>query len=281
MDFKKIAAALILLPIFIWLIGWGPSWLILGIVLVLVVGMGGAEYCNIILGKGSFFETALLWLFSGIVCILTATLFDPVVVMVALSGSLILICIAIMLKEKDLSKVGIKSGAIFFGVVLIGYFSGMIVALKGLEDGGAFGSMKLLMLLFGIVWINDAGAYFAGTSLGKHKLSPNLSPNKTIEGSVGGFVATILFAVVFALIYDSFPMKDALILGVVCGVAGPLGDLFESAIKRGADVKDSGNFMPGHGGVLDRVDSVLFCVPVIYFYVLFKIGGFGLEQLAK
>jgi phosphatidate cytidylyltransferase len=270
MDFKKIAAALILLPAFVLLVVWGEVWMILALVLTLVVGLGSHEYARIAFGENARIETAAVALFSAIVCVLTGKLFAPIWILAALAGSFLLTAIFFMLLEKSMDKVLLKTAKVFHGVILFGWFAGMIVALKSFEvTVPAAGGFKLLLALFALTWVNDSGAYFAGTLLGKHKLAPTLSPNKTIEGSLGGFLGTIAMAVVIAMMSDFLPIKDALVLGVILGIIGPLGDLYESALKRGSGIKDSGKFMPGHGGVFDRVDSVLFCAPVLYFYVYF------------
>ncbi len=274
MNFKKIAAALVLLPLFILLVGWGSVNTLLIVVLILVQGLGFYEYANIAFkdenGKKPVFEIILGLFFSCLVCFFTTIGFiEPIMIIAALSAAFLLIAVALMLKEKDLSRVLEKAAKVFFGVVLLGFCGGLIVALKAMEPGA--GGVKLVGVLFALTWINDAGAYFAGTALGKRKLAPNLSPNKTIEGAVGGFLATMLLAAGIGYFTDFFPIYDALWLGFIMGFIGPLGDLFESALKRGAKVKDSGLFMPGHGGVFDRIDSVLFNAPILYIYVFFMI----------
>jgi phosphatidate cytidylyltransferase len=121
-------------------------------------------------------------------------------------------------------------------------------------------------------WVTDAGAYFVGSFFGKHKLAPNLSPNKTVEGAIGGVAVNVIISVIFGIIYTAWINKDAtllfvpLLLSVAAGsVLGMLGDLFESAVKRYYKIKDFGSLMPGHGGVLDRFDSVLIVAP---FFVM-------------
>lgn len=268
MDFKKIAAALVLLPFFIWLIGWAPPILLLIVIMVLGIGIGFWEYTRIVFGKNCLFETIIGWITSGITALAVSTLAKPEHLLALLSAAFLVISISFMFREQDLSKILENSSKIFFGTVLLGLFGGMIVALRLFES--SLGGFKLVILLFALVWINDAGAYFAGSLLGKNKIAPKISPNKTIEGSIGGFAATILLAMIIAFFTDLIPIKEGLMLGIVMGVVGPLGDLFESAMKRGAGVKDSGNLIPGHGGILDRVDSILFGAPIIYFYVLFR-----------
>lgn len=121
-----------------------------------------------------------------------------------------------------------------------------------------------------IIWATDSGAYFIGRAIGKKKLWPEISPNKTIEGSVGGVFCAIIVALLF-LLFTDIPASfiQMLLITVVLSVFGQIGDLVESALKRHYDVKDSGNIMPGHGGILDRFDSLLFVWPLIHFIYLF------------
>ncbi|MED3552157.1 phosphatidate cytidylyltransferase [Cytobacillus praedii] len=121
-----------------------------------------------------------------------------------------------------------------------------------------------------IIWATDSGAYFIGRAIGKKKLWPEISPNKTIEGSIGGVFCAIIVALLF-LLFTDIPASfiQMLLITVVLSVFGQIGDLVESALKRHYDVKDSGNIMPGHGGILDRFDSLLFVWPLIHFIYLF------------
>ena len=134
-----------------------------------------------------------------------------------------------------------------------------------------FGSMAgpaLIILVFCILWANDIFAYLTGKLLGKHKLFPRISPGKTIEGSIGGLVFTMASLIVFCHYSSWFPILHAIGLAIVAVVFGTLGDLCESMLKRQAGVKDSGKLIPGHGGILDRFDSVMFSVPFIFVYLL-------------
>ncbi len=154
--------------------------------------------------------------------------------------------------------------ATFFPIFFIGYTLGYQVGLRAIpgEDG-----KDLLIFLFFVVWIGDAAAYYIGRGLGKHKLSPAISPNKTVEGAIGGIVFSVCAALIAKIwFYRRIELHDALILGVVLGVFGILGDLAESLFKRAAGTKDSSSLLPGHGGFLDRADSLLFTAPVLYYY---------------
>ncbi len=115
-----------------------------------------------------------------------------------------------------------------------------------------------------VVWSTDSGAYFTGRKIGKNKLWPEISPNKTIEGFIGGIVIAVLFACLMQIIYPfEISWLAFIIITIVCSIFGQMGDLVESAIKRHYDVKDSGTILPGHGGILDRFDSLLFVLPLL------------------
>jgi phosphatidate cytidylyltransferase len=117
-----------------------------------------------------------------------------------------------------------------------------------------------------VIWTTDSGAYFIGRKIGKRKLWPDISPNKTVEGFIGGIVFAVLFASVFQIFYPIASSHLTLIIvTIIASIVGQLGDLVESALKRHFGVKDSGNLLPGHGGILDRFDSLLFVLPLIHF----------------
>ena len=126
----------------------------------------------------------------------------------------------------------------------------------------------LIILVFCLLWANDIFAYLTGKLLGKHKLFPRISPGKTIEGSLGGLVFAIIAMIVFAHYAEWLPKADGIGMAAIAVVFGTLGDLSESMLKRQAGVKDSGKLIPGHGGILDRFDSVMFSVPFIFVYLL-------------
>jgi len=155
------------------------------------------------------------------------------------------------------------------GIVYIGWLLSHLVALRGLEDGRNWVFLALLAT-FG----SDTAAYFTGRALGKHKLAPNISPGKTWEGTIAGFLGAIIIGLLFTIPSPlSLPLGygSAIILGLLISVFGQLGDLVESLLKRNMGVKDSGKLLPGHGGALDRIDSVVFAGVVVYYYVIWVI----------
>jgi len=121
-------------------------------------------------------------------------------------------------------------------------------------------------LAFVGTWASDTFAFFIGSYWGRHKLCPTISPNKTIEGALGGMLGSIIGIVILGILFK-LPVSHSVIMGILVGVVAPVGDLIESAMKRFAGVKDSGRILPGHGGILDRFDSIMFTVPAIYYYL--------------
>jgi phosphatidate cytidylyltransferase len=147
----------------------------------------------------------------------------------------------------------------------LGWPMSLLLILRGYQVGLSSG-LWWLFTLFGCIWGCDTGAFFAGHFFGRHKLAPRISPGKTWEGVFGGLIFSILAAVLFTTLPMGIPWYLAVLLGLLTGVAGILGDLAESLIKRQTHVKDSGQFLPGHGGILDRIDSLLFGVLVVFVF---------------
>jgi len=148
------------------------------------------------------------------------------------------------------------------GIVYVPLLISFIVLIRHGDDGIAW----LFLLLF-LVFIGDTGAYYAGTYLGRHKLLPSVSPGKTIEGALGGLAASITIGIIFKLLFlPQISLGLCFPLFIIVGIIAPAGDLFESVLKRVGKIKDSGIIMPGHGGILDRIDALLFAAPVVYLF---------------
>jgi phosphatidate cytidylyltransferase len=159
----------------------------------------------------------------------------------------------------------------FFPVLFVGLPFAFVVGLEVIP--GANGP-DLLLLAMVCVTLSDAGAYYAGSTLGTHPMAPVISPKKSWEGAVGGVVASVGGALVAHFwFFRKLPLAHAVSLGVVLSTAGILGDLAESMLKRAAGVKDSSALLPGHGGVLDRLDSLLVAAPVLYYYWMMFLAG--------
>ncbi len=129
----------------------------------------------------------------------------------------------------------------------------------------------LMISILSIIWVNDSFAFLIGKNFGKHKLFPSVSPKKTIEGLIGGLVFSLLAGLLISKFNLDFSMLNWLIISVIVSLIGTVGDLVESKFKRQANIKDSGNIMPGHGGILDRLDSLMFAAPFVYLYINFII----------
>ncbi len=154
-----------------------------------------------------------------------------------------------------------------FGIIYIGILGAHLVLLRFLPHGESW-----LVIVSAITAGSDSAAYFTGKAIGKRKLSKNISPNKTIEGAAGGIVGGVLFAVIFAfLLLPSFNLFFIIGSAIILTLVGIAGDLTESTIKRGTGTKDSGSILAGHGGILDRVDSLLFAAPVLYYFLIVTI----------
>ncbi|WP_274542421.1 phosphatidate cytidylyltransferase [Candidatus Oscillochloris fontis] len=131
-----------------------------------------------------------------------------------------------------------------------------------------------ILLVLAVTWLQDTAAYFVGRAFGKHRMAPILSPKKSWEGAVGGFVTSVLTAMLATLLLGlPISYAAAALIGAAAGIAGPIGDLVESLIKRQIGIKDSGQLIPGHGGILDRIDSLIFTAPVIYYLILLTLGS--------
>jgi len=157
-----------------------------------------------------------------------------------------------------------------FGVFTIGFLLGYEVAIRLIDGEGARGDNLLIFLLIVVSW-GDVGCYVVGRFMGKHKIFPRISPNKTLEGCVGGIAFNLMAAFgIKGFLFKELSYMHCLLLIILLGVFSQIGDLCESVYKRGSGVKDSSRILPGHGGALDRVDSLLFSGPIFYyFYVLF------------
>jgi len=157
------------------------------------------------------------------------------------------------------------SGIVFKQVLAVIYIPLLLSYLVMIRNGNDGISWIFFVLL--VVFMGDTGAFYAGSYLGRHKLCPAVSPNKTIEGSVGGLAANVCSGALFKIFFFPLFQWNLSILFFLCiGVAGQAGDLFESQLKRVGNIKDSGSLLPGHGGVLDRIDALLFAAPVAYFF---------------
>lgn len=178
----------------------------------------------------------------------------------------------VLLSRTPLEEAIPALGILCFGVP---YFAAPIAALQHLQQADPW----LVFLLMAIVWLGDSGAYYVGKRLGRHKMAPVVSPNKTWEGAAAGFAVSLIAALVWSVCRLDRIDPRVLAVAALTAAAAQVGDLMESLIKRGAGVKDSGHVLPGHGGVLDRMDAMLFAAPVMLLgFWLLRIDGLAVPR---
>jgi phosphatidate cytidylyltransferase len=175
-------------------------------------------------------------------------------------GVIVLMAYTVLIKNKfNFDDVGF----LIVSVIYLGMGFYFLMEIRGGDD---IAGLKNLIYVLLVIWATDTGAYFIGRAMGKRKLWPDISPKKTVEGSIGGIVLACIVAIVYQLLADfhAASLVTIVIVTVILSIVGQIGDLVESAIKRIYHVKDSGNILPGHGGILDRFDSLIFMLPVLH-----------------
>ena len=273
---KRIATAVILILLVCILIFLGKPWMLM-LVAALFAGLAAYEYVKLAEAQG--YRIPLWWIFPAIALLFLVILNTSVprdVMLPMLSGLGLLLLTWAALRQ-PLDRVLPDAAAGIFALFYIAYPLTLLPLMRAMWDGAA-----LLLFLLVAVWAGDIAALYIGKNFGKRKLAPRLSPNKTWEGSIASIVGSVLAALGVALLGDYLATKDipvlhiteplwqTLLLAAIVNIAAQLGDLLESAIKRGAGVKDSGTLLPGHGGILDRIDALLVAAPVLWYCLLIK-----------
>lgn len=181
----------------------------------------------------------------------------------------LLVQLEINANKEDFSHVLTAASINVFGVLYTAFLGGYIIALRMIESPIPHLAAKLLTLFFIVVFAGDTAAYYTGRQFGRRKLAPHISPGKTVEGVIGGLGGNVLAAVIAHFtFFPELDLRRAIPLALGMGAAGITGDLCESMIKRGAKAKDASKLIPGHGGLLDRLDSMLFNAPLLYYFYL-------------
>src|SRR3989440_1049488 len=202
---------------------------------------------------------------------------EPIYVLLIIPALVIAALAAEMLRGAPFDKMILSVGSTVLGVLYVVVLGGHLISLRtgfpysapNFPESYSI-STHLLSFFFLVLMGSDTGAYYTGRLLGKHKLAPNISPGKTWEGAVGGMAASLLLAALAHYwFFRELSLVAALALAAVMNVLGVVGDLTESALKRGAKAKDAAQILPGHGGFLDRLDSLLFNAPLIYYFALY------------
>ncbi len=253
---KRIATALVLLPLAVGAVFAGPQWDWAFKALLAAVGLiAFYEYDHIVAAQG-IARAGWPGMAAGLVLLLAP---EPFVVTVVVT----LAAMTVALRVADLEGMLKSSAAFVLGVL---YIFGAWRCAIGLREMNP----HWLMIALLVSWVGDTAAMYVGRAFGRYKLAPQISPGKTWEGSVGSVVGGTVAAAVYAhYLIAPAPLAGVIAVDAAANVAGQTGDLCESALKRGAGMKDSGSSLPGHGGWLDRIDSSLFSIPVVYAVLKF------------
>jgi phosphatidate cytidylyltransferase len=268
MKYTRELTALVAAPLAIWIVGWSHT-LVFDAAIALCAILALYEFLILGRKKGFHLPVALCILVAAF--ILAAFVLEPISVEMGVFVALLLIPASYVFTKGSIDEALPSSAIAVMATLYVGMLGGSLIRLRGDFPVGP----KLIFFLLIVVWLGDAGAYYTGKSFGRHKLSPRISPKKTVEGLAGGIATSIVAAIVIHFtFFKEFPLLHAVIAGVILSACGVIGDLAESLWKRSADVKDSGTLIPGHGGFLDRFDSIFFTAPILYTYWSLIVHGF-------
>lgn len=231
--------------------------------IVLVTALGLHEYYTIL---RPYRPNLLVGYIAGLGVVAGAFFLDGDGILAGLAALIILTFFWSLSGELGAHLVG-RMAVTGFGTLWVAVGLAYLLMLRDLEHG-----LALTIMVMACTMLCDTFAYFVGRAMGRHRMAPRISPKKSIEGAIGGLVGAVVAAVVVKVYSPWLPGVEAVVLGLIIGVVGQWGDLFESAFKRDFGVKDSGRILPGHGGILDRFDSILFAGFVTYWAVLLLLG---------
>ncbi|MEE3719074.1 phosphatidate cytidylyltransferase [Tumidithrix elongata RA019] len=278
MPWTRIISAVVAIPLALAAIAFG-GWAFT-IVFAILICLGQLEYFNLVKSKGMSPATKITLLVSQALLIVAQVKIEFADAVLPVAGTFICFYLLFQPQFATIADISASILGLFYG----GYLPSFWVRLRGLEQGNAFhiagqfatswdwdfylsqGGIYVLMS-FSCIWASDIGAYVMGKIFGRTRLS-DISPKKTVEGAAFGLVSCVSVALIwaFCLGWQTWWLTGSM-LGLLIGLAGLLGDLTESMMKRDAGVKDSGQIMPGHGGILDRADSYVFTAPLVYYFV--------------
>ena len=239
---------------------WGDLALLFLLAFMLI--MGSREYVKMLNHKGFYPSLKVIYLTEAILAtVVYFKRFDLVAITLTICAMCSFMWVLFRGRQPYIANVATT----LLGMVYCGWFPLHLIFLRDLSCSKYDSGLGFVVLMFTAILMTDIGCYYVGTKLGKHKLAPVISPNKTIEGSIGGMICAVIGAVIIGLFID-LSWYIAVFAGVICTVFAQIGDLCESLIKRDAGVKDSGTSLPGHGGFLDRTDSFVLTIPVMYYF---------------
>jgi phosphatidate cytidylyltransferase len=262
----RVATVLPLIPIILWMMFAGPLWVWQTFILA-AVALGGYELMAMKVPSSRGLRTwgsvsSVLFAYTIIFLETASAVYGVVLIIIlgAMAWSL--------LQEDPLHNASVRIGWLLGTPVYVGGTLAAVALVREFEPTGAW-----VLLTMVLAWGSDTSAYFVGRKFGKTKLAPRISPKKTLEGSAGGLMASVVGAVIMSFFLPGLGPIDAVALGILAGGAGQAGDLMMSVLKRSSGVKDSGGILPGHGGILDRVDALAFTAPATWAFGHF-IAGF-------
>jgi phosphatidate cytidylyltransferase len=253
---KRVATSIVLIPLFVWIALGAPPW-IFRLVVLAAAGAATWELLTMLERAG---RHGYRRLGVALAVTVTASFVVPGAAVPALAAA----CAITLTVPLFTGRVpeGEPAAVTLFALTYVAWLLGHALLLHELRDGGA-----LIVFLFGVTWAGESAAYAIGSTLGTHALAPQISPRKTVEGSVAQVIASALAAVMLgAWLVPAWTLPQTLGAGALLGVMGQMGDLAESAIKRSVGAKDASALIPGHGGVLDRLDGLLFNTPALFYY---------------
>ena len=271
---KRILTAIVLIALVFAIVFFGQLWMIT-LFAALVAELAAYEYLQLANLSGA--KIPLWWMAAATAMVFLVSFAWPVDAQLPVLSALGFILFAVSGFRSPLKRVLLDTSAGVFGLIYIAYTMSLLPLIWNRDDG-----KPLLIFLMVCVWAGDIAALYIGKNFGKHKLAPKLSPGKTWEGSAASLLGSMLVAACVFWIGDALstrgnmvlhiqePLWQLMLLAIIVNAAAQLGDLLESAIKRGADVKDSGTMLPGHGGILDRIDALLLATPVLWYALLIK-----------
>jgi len=260
---RKVWMAFFMVPPVVLLIDLGrPA--VLHLMVLLASFFGLREYYNLALPHSKWIERAV-GIGLGLILSIIISFGDLKEISPFFVLALLILSILFMATSKDLSSTISKMGIILFGILFIGFLLAYVSVIRNMTNGRIW-----VLFLIATIWAGDISALLSGSFLGRHKLYPKISPNKTFEGLGGAIVGSIIVALAFSLLFIPHLEKGhCILLAIGLGIFGQLGDFTESLLKRSAQVKDSGTLIPGHGGMLDRIDSFLFSAPFLHYSLLY------------
>jgi phosphatidate cytidylyltransferase len=271
MKYARELTALVLGPIAVYIIGWSHPYVYDGAI-ALVAALALYEF--LILGRRKGFSVPVPLCIGLMLFIVAAFILEPISVEMGVFLTLLAVPAWYVLGNADLEQALPSSAIAIMATLYVGMLGGSLIRLR--NDFAPSIGPKLVFFLLLVVWLGDAGAYYVGKQFGRRKMSPRISPKKTIEGGMGGVATSIITAVVIHYtFFPALPILHAVIAGVILSICGMIGDLAESMWKRSAAMKDSGTLIPGHGGFLDRFDSIFFTAPILYVYWVLLQNGFS------